>query len=82
VRELSDALEVENLERRGMLSSYEHPRLGTVRGVGLPLRVSDFTPTYRPSPALGADASDLLTELGFDEAAVARLAAAGAFGRA
>jgi crotonobetainyl-CoA:carnitine CoA-transferase CaiB-like acyl-CoA transferase len=82
VRELSDALEVENLERRGMLSSYEHPRLGTVRGVGLPLRVSDFTPTYRPSPALGADASDLLTELGFDEAAVVRLADAGAFGRA
>ena len=82
VRELSDALDVERLERRDMLASYEHPRLGAVRGVGLPLRVSGFTPSYRASPALGADAADLLTELGFDDSAIARLADAGAFGRA
>jgi crotonobetainyl-CoA:carnitine CoA-transferase CaiB-like acyl-CoA transferase len=82
VRELSDALDVERLERRDMLASYEHPQLGTVRGIGLPLRVSGFTPSYRASPALGADAADLLIELGFDESAIARLADAGAFGRA
>jgi crotonobetainyl-CoA:carnitine CoA-transferase CaiB-like acyl-CoA transferase len=82
VRELSDALDVERLERREMLASYEHPRLGTVRSIGLPLRVSGFTPSYRASPALGADAADLLAELGFDESAIARLADAGAFGRA
>jgi crotonobetainyl-CoA:carnitine CoA-transferase CaiB-like acyl-CoA transferase len=80
VRELSDALEVEGLKRRGMLASYEHPWLGAVSSVGLPLRVSGFTPSYRPSPALGADAADLLVELGYDESAVARLADAGAFG--
>jgi crotonobetainyl-CoA:carnitine CoA-transferase CaiB-like acyl-CoA transferase len=82
VRELSDALDVELLEQRDMLASYEHPRLGTVRGVGLPLQVSGFTPSYRASPALGADAAGLLAELGFDESAIARLADAGAFGRA
>jgi crotonobetainyl-CoA:carnitine CoA-transferase CaiB-like acyl-CoA transferase len=65
-----------------MLASYEHPRLGSVRGVGLPLRVSGFAPSYRASPALGADAADLLAELGFDESAIARLTDAGAFGRA
>ena len=80
VRELSDALEVEGLQGRGMLASYEHPRLGTVSSVGLPLRVSGFTPSYRASPALGADAADLLAEVGYDEAAVARLADRGAFG--
>jgi crotonobetainyl-CoA:carnitine CoA-transferase CaiB-like acyl-CoA transferase len=64
-----------------MLASYEHPRLGTVQSIGLPLRVSGFTPSYRASPALGADAADLLAELGLDEAAIARLADAGAFGR-
>jgi crotonobetainyl-CoA:carnitine CoA-transferase CaiB-like acyl-CoA transferase len=80
VRELSDALDVERLEQRKMLAAYEHPRLGTVRGIGLPLRVSGFTPSYRASPALGADAADLLVELGYDEAAVTRLADAGAFG--
>jgi crotonobetainyl-CoA:carnitine CoA-transferase CaiB-like acyl-CoA transferase len=80
VRELSDALEVEDLERRGMLTAYEHPRLGTVRGVGLPLRVSGFTPRYRASPALGADAADLLAELGYDDDEITRLADAEAFG--
>jgi crotonobetainyl-CoA:carnitine CoA-transferase CaiB-like acyl-CoA transferase len=82
VRELSEALDVERLEQRKMLAAYEHPRLGTVRGIGLPLRVSGFRPRYGASPALGADAADLLAELGFDEAAIARLADAGAFGPA
>ena len=81
VRELSGALEVEGLQGRGMLASYEHPRLGTVSSVGLPLRVSGYTPRYRASPALGADAADLVADVGYDEAAVARLADAGAFGR-
>jgi crotonobetainyl-CoA:carnitine CoA-transferase CaiB-like acyl-CoA transferase len=63
-----------------MLASYEHPRLGAVSSVGLPLRISGFAPNYRPSPALGADAADLLADLGYDESAVARLAVAGAFG--
>src|SRR5215213_8602506 len=80
VREFSDALDVEGLRKRGMLASYEHPRLGAVSSVGLPLRVSGFTPSYHPSPVLGADAADLLAELGYDESAVARLADAGAFG--
>jgi crotonobetainyl-CoA:carnitine CoA-transferase CaiB-like acyl-CoA transferase len=81
VRELSDALDVEGLRTRCMLASYEHPRLGTVSSVALPLRVTGFTPSYRASPALGADGADLLAELDFDESAVARLADAGAFGR-
>jgi crotonobetainyl-CoA:carnitine CoA-transferase CaiB-like acyl-CoA transferase len=80
VRELSDALDVEALQGRGMLASYEHPGLGPVRSVGLPLRVSGFSPNYRASPALGADAADLLAEFGYDEAEVTRLADAGAFG--
>ena len=81
VRELSQALGAEDLEERGMLASYEHPQLGAVSSVGLPLRVSGFTPSYRAAPALGADAADLLVELGYDESALARLAETGAFGR-
>jgi crotonobetainyl-CoA:carnitine CoA-transferase CaiB-like acyl-CoA transferase len=81
VRELPDALAVEDLQMRGMLAAYQQPRLGPVRSVGMPLRVSGFTPTYRPSPALGADAADLLVELGYDESAVTLLADRGAFGR-
>jgi crotonobetainyl-CoA:carnitine CoA-transferase CaiB-like acyl-CoA transferase len=63
-----------------MLATYEHSQLGTVSSVGVPLRVSGFSPRYHPAPALGADAADLLAELGYDELAVTRLAAEGAFG--
>jgi crotonobetainyl-CoA:carnitine CoA-transferase CaiB-like acyl-CoA transferase len=80
VRDLPGALRAEELESRGMLAAYEHPRLGEVRGVGLPLRVSGFTPTYSVAPVLGADEAGLLSELGFDDAEVARLKETGAFG--
>jgi crotonobetainyl-CoA:carnitine CoA-transferase CaiB-like acyl-CoA transferase len=80
VRELPDALEVEGLQKRGMLASYEHSMLGMVSSVGLPLQVSGFRPRYRASPALGGDTADLLAELGYDEAAMARLVDDGAFG--
>src|SRR5215203_5780014 len=59
VRDLSETLDTEALQKRGMLASYEHAQLGTVSSVGLPLRVSGFSPGYRASPALGADTADL-----------------------
>jgi crotonobetainyl-CoA:carnitine CoA-transferase CaiB-like acyl-CoA transferase len=82
VRDLAEALDPEALEARGMLVRYDHSRLGPVQSVGLPLRVSGFTPAYTASPALGADLTDLLAELGYDEQEVERLARAGAFGMA
>jgi crotonobetainyl-CoA:carnitine CoA-transferase CaiB-like acyl-CoA transferase len=81
VRDLAEALAPDDLEQRGMLAAYEHPRLGVVRGVGLPLHVSGYTPRYRASPALGGDAADLLAELGYDEAEVGSLEEEGAFGK-
>ena len=80
VRDLPRALEPEQLDERGMLASYDHPALGQVNSVGLPLRVSGFTPHYHPSPALGSDLTELLAELGFDDAEIVSLAEAGAFG--
>ena len=81
VRELSESLEMEVLQERAMLASYEHTQLGMVSSVGLPLHVSEFSPSYRASPALGADTAELLAELGYDELAIARLRDEGAFGR-
>jgi crotonobetainyl-CoA:carnitine CoA-transferase CaiB-like acyl-CoA transferase len=80
VRDLPGVLTADELEHRGMLATYDHPQLGEVRSVGLPLRVSRFSPTYRSSPPLGADRVALLAELGFDDAEVARLTESGAFG--
>jgi crotonobetainyl-CoA:carnitine CoA-transferase CaiB-like acyl-CoA transferase len=80
VRTMEQALEVEELEQRGMLAEYEHPRLGPVRSVGLPMFIDGFKPDYRPGPALGADTHDVLRELGYTDAEVATLKTRGAFG--
>jgi crotonobetainyl-CoA:carnitine CoA-transferase CaiB-like acyl-CoA transferase len=80
VRSLTEALDVDELRNRGLLASYEQPQLGSVRAVGLPLKVSGFEPTYRAAPLLGEDAESLLTDLGYSHTDVARLRGEGAFG--
>lgn len=80
VRDLADALSLERLAERGMLAEYEHPALGMVRSVGLPLHVTGHTPAYSAGPGLGADTERLLTELGVDEEEFSRLRDSGAFG--
>ena len=55
VRSLSQALDVDELQARGMLAEYEDEAFGRVRSVGLPLHVGGFTPEYRAGPGLGAD---------------------------
>ena len=82
VRSLSQALDVDELQARGMLAEYEDEAFGRVRSVGLPLHVGGFTPEYRAGPGLGADQDAILDELGYDATAVDRLRAAGAFGDA
>ncbi len=80
VRDMEQALEVERLRERGMLASYDHPQLGAVRGVGLPLKASGFAPEYRSAPGLGADAAELLAEIRYNADEVASLTQRGAFG--
>lgn len=80
VQELSEAVDPERLSRRGMLASYDHPALGRVRGVGLPIHVSGHKPTYRPGPALGGSQDEVLAGLGYSPDEVLHLAAGGAFG--
>jgi crotonobetainyl-CoA:carnitine CoA-transferase CaiB-like acyl-CoA transferase len=77
---LPEALALETLTERNMIAVYDHPELGAVRGVGLPLRVAEYEPDYRASPGLGADTAGILAELGYDKGEVARLEASGAFG--
>ena len=82
VRSLEEALDGDELKARDMLAAYDHPTLGAVRSVGVPLRVTDFTPTYRPGPALGGDQDAVLGAAGYSRAEIAALRAAGAFGPA
>jgi crotonobetainyl-CoA:carnitine CoA-transferase CaiB-like acyl-CoA transferase len=80
VRSLEQALDVDELRGRSMLAEYEHPAFGTVRSVGLPLTMGAFEPVYRAGPSLGQDGDAILRELGFEDAEVVLLRAAGAFG--
>jgi crotonobetainyl-CoA:carnitine CoA-transferase CaiB-like acyl-CoA transferase len=80
VRSLEQALDVEELHRREMLAEYDHPTLGRVRAVGLPLRVGGFEPTYRPGPRFAEGQAEILAEVGYTGDEVDALAASGAFG--
>jgi len=82
VRSLEQALDPDELIGREMLAEYEHPAFGTVRSVGMPLHLGDFTPEYRAGPALGADTDAILADLGYDPESITALRAAGAFGGA
>jgi crotonobetainyl-CoA:carnitine CoA-transferase CaiB-like acyl-CoA transferase len=63
------------------LVEYEHPRLGRVRHVVSPLRLSGSEPPVRPAPERGADTERVLVELcGYEPARVRELAAGGVFG--
>lgn len=80
VRSMDEALDREELGRRHMLAEYEHPVLGTVRSVGLPMFIGGFEPEYRRGPRLGEDTMDLVGRLGYSRSAIATLEDRGAFG--
>jgi crotonobetainyl-CoA:carnitine CoA-transferase CaiB-like acyl-CoA transferase len=80
VRALSDVLDPAELQDRGMLAEFDHPALGKVRSIGLPIAMGDYVPTYRPGPALGADGPAILLELGYRLSDLIELEQAGAFG--
>ena len=75
VYELEQALAHPALEELGLLWEVEHPKLGALREIGSPLRLSDTEPSPRsPAPALGADTDAVLSEfLGLSAREIAQL---------
>ena len=67
---------------RGALVETTHPRAGTVRMVGGPVRLSETPGAVRtPAPMLGEHTDAVLRELlGLDDRAIAALREAGAIG--
>lgn len=78
VLELEDAEVDPYLAAGGVVETAEHPTEGTYRRLGSPLRFS-ATPTSvrRHAPGLGEHTAEVLAELGYDEATVAAMLAAG-----
>jgi crotonobetainyl-CoA:carnitine CoA-transferase CaiB-like acyl-CoA transferase len=81
VNEVAEALSDPQTRARGMIVSTEHPHFGQVEQVASPVRFGAEPPAYRRAPRRHEDAGQLLGELlGYDDEAIAGLAAAGAFG--
>jgi crotonobetainyl-CoA:carnitine CoA-transferase CaiB-like acyl-CoA transferase len=81
VNEVREALADPQVAARDGVTSYRHPRLGDVRQVASPLRVSGHHPPRRPAPGRGQDGAAVLAELcGYDAGRIESAAAAGAFG--
>jgi crotonobetainyl-CoA:carnitine CoA-transferase CaiB-like acyl-CoA transferase len=82
VRSIGDALRSPVARERQLITRIEHPVLGWIPNVRLPIRYSD-TPLAdpRPAPAVGQHTAELLSQLlGYDEQRIEALRASGALG--
>ncbi len=79
VLDLDEALESELVREREMVVELEQPRMGRVRLLGTPVKLSR-TPgaADRPAPALGEHTSEVLREAGLCEREIAALIESGA----
>jgi crotonobetainyl-CoA:carnitine CoA-transferase CaiB-like acyl-CoA transferase len=74
VNTVAEALVDEQVAHRNMVVSVEHPRYGTLREVGCPIKIDDIEPRYAPGAAYGADTDAILREwLKMDAVEIERL---------
>jgi crotonobetainyl-CoA:carnitine CoA-transferase CaiB-like acyl-CoA transferase len=79
VNTIAQALADEQVLHRNMVVAVEHPRYGTLREVGCPIKIDDLEPRYAPGAPLGADTETILREwLGMSAAQIAAMRKEGA----
>ncbi|MFJ9032543.1 formyl-CoA transferase [Streptomyces sp. NPDC102274] len=61
------------LRRSGTIVEVDQPQRGTYLTVGSPIKFSDFSPTITSAPLLGEHTDEVLTELGYDADAIAKM---------
>ncbi len=82
IADYGDVFNDEHLLARKFFVDLEHPVLGTVRGLGSPMRLGRTPVRHRRAgPRLGEHTAQVLRELGWSDADVEHLANAGIIGR-
>jgi len=75
---LPQALDNPFAHSAGMVGGVPHPAMASFRGLANPIKLDGRRLPQRSAPALGADTESVLREVGYDDAGLAALRAAGA----
>jgi crotonobetainyl-CoA:carnitine CoA-transferase CaiB-like acyl-CoA transferase len=79
VLEVEEALESELVRAREMVIEFEQPGAGTVKGLGMPVKLSRTPGRVRAGgPSLGEHTEEVLREAGLTDDEIAQLVASGA----
>ena len=82
VNTMAQALSDEHVLAREMIIEVKHPERGTLREVASPVKTEGAITDPAPAPSLGQHTDAILRErLGYDDARITALRAAGVFGR-
>jgi crotonobetainyl-CoA:carnitine CoA-transferase CaiB-like acyl-CoA transferase len=78
VNDFDDVFADPQVRARGIVRTYEHPTMGPIRYTASPMQFDGWTFPNAPAPMLGQHTGEVLRDrLGYDPAAVGRLADAG-----
>jgi crotonobetainyl-CoA:carnitine CoA-transferase CaiB-like acyl-CoA transferase len=78
IHTLGQALAHPQVADRGLLVSSQHPMLGTLQNVGLPIRFqNEDRSASRPPPLLGEHSEEILRDAGYSKQQISQLKAAG-----